>query len=150
MQRSVLNFEVEYGCRPHILVVKMGQDGRNRGSRVISSGFSDLGFDVDIAPLFSTPGEVADLAADSDVHIIGVLSQAAGHLSLFPALREKLRMRRRRRRENRTIFQIVFVNLKNYLARCCCTSPLKIRITKCHLTHLFYCANINMSGGRFN
>ena len=73
----------------------MGQYGHNRGSRVIASGFSNLGFDVDIGQLFSTLGGVADLVADSDVHVIGVSSQTVGHLSLFPALREKLSMRSR-------------------------------------------------------
>ena len=98
MQRSVLNFEVEYGRRSHILVVDMGQDGHNRGSRGIASGFSDLGFDVNVGLLFSASGEVADLAADSDVKVKGVLSQAYGHLSLFPALRSELSMRRKMRR----------------------------------------------------
>ena len=93
----VSNFEVECGRRPRILVVKMGQDGHDRGSRVISSGFFDLGFDVNVGPLFSTPGEVADLAVNSDIHVIGVSSQADGHLSLLTALRDELRTRRRRR-----------------------------------------------------
>ena len=82
-------------------MVKMGQDGHDRGLRVMSSGFSNLGFNIDVGPLFSTPVEVADLAADSDVHIIGVLSQAAGYLSQLPALRDKLRTRRRRRLWNK-------------------------------------------------
>ena len=76
----------------------MGQECHNRGSRVIASGFSNLGFDVDIGPIFSTPGEVANLAVDSNVHVIGVSSQADRHLSLLPELREELRMRRRQRR----------------------------------------------------
>ena len=76
----------------------MGQDGHNHGSRVIASGFSDMKFDVDVGALFSTPGEVAHLDADSYVHVIGVLSQVAGYLYLFPALRDKFRMRKRWRR----------------------------------------------------
>ena len=76
----------------------MGQDGHDRGSRVIASGFSDLGFYVDKRPLFSTPGEVAEMAADSDVHVIAVLSQAYRHLSLLPELRDELGMSRRMRR----------------------------------------------------
>ena len=98
MQQSVLKFEVEYGCRQRILMVKMGQDSYDCGSRVIASGFSYLGFYVNIGPLFSTPGEVADLAANSDVHVVGVLSQAYRHLSLLPELRDELGMRRRMRR----------------------------------------------------
>ena len=74
MRRSVSNFEVEYGHRPSILVVSMGQDGHNRGSKVISVGFYDPGFDVDVGPLFFTQEEVADLDANSDVYIIGALS----------------------------------------------------------------------------
>ena len=76
----------------------MIQDGYYCGSRVIAPGFSDLGFDVDIGLLLSALGEVANLAAYFDVHVIGVLSQVAVHLYLFPALRENLRMRRRRSR----------------------------------------------------
>ena len=76
----------------------MGQYGHNRGSRVVLYGFSDLGFYVNIGPLFSTPGEVDDLSADSDEHVIGVSSQVVEHLSLLPAFRDELRMRRRRRR----------------------------------------------------
>ena len=97
----VSTFKVEYGCRPGILMVKMGQEGHYSGSRVILSGFYNLGFNVNVGPLFFTPGEVADLATNSDVHVIGVSYQAAGHLSLFPELRDKLRTRRRRRRTRR-------------------------------------------------
>jgi methylmalonyl-CoA mutase len=68
----------------------MGQDGHDRGAKVIASGFSDLGFDVDIGPLFQTPEEVALQALDSDVHVIGISSQAAGHKTLFPALKKVL------------------------------------------------------------
>jgi methylmalonyl-CoA mutase len=74
-----------------MLVAKMGQDGHDRGARVIASAFADLGFDVDIGPLFSTPDEVARQAVDADVHVVGVSSQAAGHRTLVPALIEALR-----------------------------------------------------------
>ena len=92
---------MEYGRRLRILVVKMVQYGHDHGSRFIASVFSDLEFDVVVGLLFSTQGEVADLAADSDVRVIGVSSQAAGHLSIFTALRDELRMRRRRRSQER-------------------------------------------------
>ncbi|MEU6623868.1 methylmalonyl-CoA mutase [Streptomyces litmocidini] len=78
------------GRRPRILVAKMGQDGHDRGQKVISTAFADLGFDVDVGPLFQTPAEVARQAVEADVHIVGVSSLAAGHLTLVPALREEL------------------------------------------------------------
>ncbi|MCL8025205.1 methylmalonyl-CoA mutase [Nocardioides sp. BSK12Z-3] len=78
------------GRRPRILVAKMGQDGHDRGQKVIVSAFADMGFDVDVGPLFSTPEEVAQQAVDNDVHIVGVSSLAAGHLALLPALRQAL------------------------------------------------------------
>jgi methylmalonyl-CoA mutase len=83
-------FEAEHGRRPRILVAKMGQDGHDRGQKVIASAFADLGFDVDIGPLFQTPEEAARQAIENDVHIVGVSSLAAGHLTLVPALREAL------------------------------------------------------------
>jgi len=83
---AVAEFEESEGRRPRILVAKMGQDGHDRGAKVISSGFSDLGYDVDVGPLFQTPREVAQQAVDNDVHVIGVSSQAAGHKSLVPDL----------------------------------------------------------------
>jgi methylmalonyl-CoA mutase len=86
----VKEFEKREGRRPRILVAKMGQDGHDRGAKVIASGFSDLGFDVDIGPLFQTPEEVALQALDSDVHAIGISSQAAGHRTLLPALKKEL------------------------------------------------------------
>ncbi|CAM2870976.1 methylmalonyl-CoA mutase [Prescottella defluvii] len=86
----VEKFAEDEGRRPRILVAKMGQDGHDRGQKVISTGFADLGFDVDVGPLFQTPEEVAQQAADADVHIVGVSSLAAGHLTLVPALREAL------------------------------------------------------------
>jgi methylmalonyl-CoA mutase len=78
------------GRRPRILIAKMGQDGHDRGQKVIASAFADLGFDVDIGPLFATPEEVARQAVENDVHIVGVSSLAAGHLTLVPALRAAL------------------------------------------------------------
>ena len=78
------------GRRPRILVAKMGQDGHDRGQKVIVTAFSDLGFDVDVGPLFSTPQEVALQAVDADVHVVGVNSLAAGHLTLVPALKQAL------------------------------------------------------------
>ncbi|QUR67317.1 methylmalonyl-CoA mutase [Mycobacterium spongiae] len=78
------------GRRPRILVAKMGQDGHDRGQKVIATAFADIGFDVDVGSLFSTPDEVARQAADNDVHVVGVSSLAAGHLTLVPALREAL------------------------------------------------------------
>lgn len=88
---EVKAFAGKEGRRPRILVAKMGQDGHDRGAKVIASGFSDLGYDVDIGPLFSTPEEVAQQAIDADVHVIGVSSQAAGHKTLIPALIKVLR-----------------------------------------------------------
>ena len=84
------SFETEYGRRPRILVAKMGQDVHDRGQKVIASAFADLGFDVDIGPLFQTPEEAARQAVENDVHIVGVSSLAAGHLTLVPALRQAL------------------------------------------------------------
>ncbi|MGI9206386.1 MAG: methylmalonyl-CoA mutase [Rhodococcus sp. (in: high G+C Gram-positive bacteria)] len=86
----VEKFAEEEGRRPRILVAKMGQDGHDRGQKVISTAFADLGFDVDVGPLFQTPEEVAQQAADNDVHVIGVSSLAAGHLTLVPALKQAL------------------------------------------------------------
>ncbi|GAA2924078.1 hypothetical protein GCM10020221_20070 [Streptomyces thioluteus] len=83
-------FEREEGRRPRILVAKMGQDGHDRGQKVIATAFADLGFDVDVGPLFQTPAEVARQAVEADVHVVGVSSLAAGHLTLVPALRECL------------------------------------------------------------
>ena len=78
------------GRRPRILVAKVGQDGHDRGQKVIASAFSDLGFDVDIGPLFATPEEAARQAAENNVHIVGISSLAAGHLTLVPQLRAAL------------------------------------------------------------
>jgi methylmalonyl-CoA mutase len=86
----VEEFAEAEGRQPRILVAKMGQDGHDRGQKVIATAFADIGFDVDVGPLFSTPGEVARQAVEADVHVIGVSSLAAGHLSLVPALRDEL------------------------------------------------------------
>ncbi|OMH84612.1 Methylmalonyl-CoA mutase, mitochondrial [Zancudomyces culisetae] len=84
-------FQEKHGRRPRLLVVKMGQDGHDRGANVVASGFADLGFDVDVSPLFMTPLEAAKLAVDSDVHAVGVSSLAAGHKTLVPQLIENLK-----------------------------------------------------------
>ena len=84
-----------------MLVVKMGQDGHDRGAKVIATAFADIGFDVDIGPLFQTPEEAARQAIENDVHVVGVSSQAAGHKTLVPALIEALQAGRRRRHPGR-------------------------------------------------
>ena len=84
-------FSEHDGRRPRLLVAKIGQDGHDRGQKVIASAFADLGFDVDIGALFQTPEEAARQAVENDVHIIGASSLAAGHLTLVPALREALK-----------------------------------------------------------
>ncbi len=83
---AAARFEASHGRRPRILVAKMGQDGHDRGANVIASAFADLGFDVDVGPLFATPAEVALQALDADAHVVGVSSQAAGHKTLVPQL----------------------------------------------------------------
>lgn len=88
--KLVVAFEENDGRRPRILVAKMGQDGHDRGQKVIASSFADLGFDVDIGPLFQTPEEAARQAIENDVHMVGVSSLAAGHLTLVPALKKAL------------------------------------------------------------
>jgi methylmalonyl-CoA mutase len=90
-QRMVAAFEKAEGRRPRILVAKMGQDGHDRGSKVIATAFADIGFDVDIGPLFQTPREVARHAVENDVHVVGVSSLAAGHKTLVPQLIDELR-----------------------------------------------------------
>ncbi|KAJ1962882.1 hypothetical protein IWQ62_003388 [Dispira parvispora] len=84
-------FQAKYGRRPRILVAKMGQDGHDRGAKVVASGYADLGFDVDVGPLFQTPAEVAQQAADADVHAVGISSLAAGHKTLVPQLVAELK-----------------------------------------------------------
>jgi len=90
VQKLVAAFEADEGRRPRILVAKVGQDGHDRGQKVIASAFADLGFDVDIGPLFATPAEAARQAVENDVHIVGVSSLAAGHLTLVPELKAEL------------------------------------------------------------
>jgi methylmalonyl-CoA mutase len=91
VEETIQQFAKDFGRRPRILVAKMGQDGHDRGAKVIASGFADLGFDVDIGPLFQTPQEVVRQAVDADVHVVGVSSQAAAHRTLVPELVELLK-----------------------------------------------------------
>ena len=91
LQGDIEAFAEAEGRRPRILVVKMGQDGHDRGAKVIATGFADLGFDVDVGPLFQTPDEAARQAIENDVHVVGVSSQAAGHKTLVPQLIAALR-----------------------------------------------------------
>ncbi|MGD1923630.1 MAG: methylmalonyl-CoA mutase family protein, partial [Paracoccaceae bacterium] len=86
IQKSVETFAEGEGRRPRMLVVKMGQDGHDRGAKVIATAFADIGFDVDVGPLFQTPEEAAQDAIDNDVHVVGISSQAAGHNTLAPQL----------------------------------------------------------------
>ena len=88
---DVAAFAVDEGRRPRMLVAKMGQDGHDRGAKVIATAFADIGFDVDVAPLFQTPAEVARDAVENDVHVVGVSSQAAGHKTLVPQLIAELK-----------------------------------------------------------
>jgi methylmalonyl-CoA mutase len=91
LQDKIADFERKFGCKPRILVAKMGQDGHDRGQKVIGTAFADLGFDVTIGSMFQTPEEIAKLAIDNDVHIIGASSLAAGHLTLIPELKATLK-----------------------------------------------------------
>jgi methylmalonyl-CoA mutase len=91
IQKDIEDFAEVEGRRPRILVVKMGQDGHDRGAKVIATAFADIGFDVDVGPLFQTPEEAAQDAVDNDVHVIGISSQAAGHKTLAPKLIEALK-----------------------------------------------------------
>ncbi len=91
IQKSVEEFAEAEGRRPRMLVVKMGQDGHDRGAKVIATAFADIGFDVDVGPLFQTPAEAAQDAVDNDVHVIGISSQAAGHKTLAPQLIKALK-----------------------------------------------------------
>jgi methylmalonyl-CoA mutase len=90
VRRLADQFAVLDGRRPRILVAKIGQDGHDRGAKVIATSFADLGFDVDIGPLFQTPEEVAMQAAENDVHIVGISSLAGGHKTLIPELKAAL------------------------------------------------------------
>ncbi len=96
VRKMTEDFERSEGRRPRILVAKLGQDGHDRGQKVIATAFADLGFDVDIGPLFQTPAEAADDAVENDVHVVGISSLAAGHLTLVPALRKALDERGRK------------------------------------------------------
>jgi methylmalonyl-CoA mutase len=91
IRRDVEAFSEREGRRPRMLVAKMGQDGHDRGAKVVGTAFADLGFDVDFGPLFDTPAEVAKAAVENDVHVVGVSSQAAGHKTLVPQLVEELK-----------------------------------------------------------
>jgi methylmalonyl-CoA mutase len=91
IQKDIEDFAEEEGRRPRLLVVKMGQDGHDRGAKVIATAFADIGFDVDVGPLFQTPEEAAQDAIDNDVHVVGISSQAAGHKTLAPQLVEALK-----------------------------------------------------------
>jgi methylmalonyl-CoA mutase len=91
LQKLMEEFQKQEGRRPRILIAKMGQDGHDRGQKVISTAFADLGFDVDVGPLFQTPEETARQAMENDVHVIGVSSLAAGHLTLVPELKAELK-----------------------------------------------------------
>jgi len=84
-------FAEQDGRRPRIMIAKMGQDGHDRGAKVVATGYADLGFDVDIGPLFQTPEEAAKQAVENDVHILGVSSLAAGHKTLVPAVIKELK-----------------------------------------------------------
>ena len=87
---EVAAFAEAEGRRPRLLVAKMGQDGHDRGAKVVGTAFADIGFDVDFGPLFETPEEVARAAVENDVHVVGVSSQAAGHKTLVPQLIDEL------------------------------------------------------------
>lgn len=91
IQSQVEAFAEQHGRRPRMLVAKMGQDGHDRGAKVIATAFADIGFDVDISPMFQTPEEAARQAVENDVHIVGVSSLAAGHKTLVPQLIEALK-----------------------------------------------------------
>ena len=91
VREAVAGFASQTGRRPRILVAKMGQDGHDRGQKVIATAFADLGFDVDVGPLFQTPAEAARQAVEADVHIVGASSLAAGHLTLVPELQAELK-----------------------------------------------------------
>ncbi|MFK8020067.1 MAG: methylmalonyl-CoA mutase [Pseudomonadales bacterium] len=91
ISKDIDTFVEQHGRRPRMLVCKMGQDGHDRGAKVIATAFADVGFDIDLSPMFSTPEEVARQAIENDVHVVGVSSQAAGHKTLVPALIDQLR-----------------------------------------------------------
>ncbi|HRD94672.1 MAG TPA: cobalamin-dependent protein, partial [Accumulibacter sp.] len=86
LKAEIAKFNEDEGRRPRIMVAKLGQDGHDRGAKVVATAFADLGFDIDVGPLFQTPEEAARLAIENDVHAVGVSSLAAGHKTLLPAL----------------------------------------------------------------
>ena len=90
LRSDIATFATRVGRRPRVLIAKVGQDGHDRGARVVASAFADLGFDVDVGPLFQTPEECARQAIENDVHAVGISSLAAGHKTLVPALIEAL------------------------------------------------------------
>lgn len=91
VQELIEKFEAEEGRRPRIMIAKMGQDGHDRGAKVVATGYADLGFDVDIGPLFQTPEETARQAVENDCHLVAMSSLAAGHKTLLPALKSELK-----------------------------------------------------------
>jgi len=91
LSAQIKQFEEDTGRRPRMLVCKMGQDGHDRGAKVIATAFADVGFDIDLSPMFATPAEVARQAIENDVHIVGASSLAAGHKTLVPELIEELK-----------------------------------------------------------
>ena len=91
VSNKISSFEKKHGRRPRVLVVKMGQDGHDRGAKIVATSFADLGFDVDMGPLFQTPKDVAKDAIENDVHAIGVSTLAAGHKTLIPELMVSLK-----------------------------------------------------------
>ncbi|MDY3869532.1 MAG: methylmalonyl-CoA mutase family protein, partial [Pyramidobacter sp.] len=95
VRRMTDDFEKRVGRRPRIMIAKMGQDGHDRGAKVVATAYADMGFDVDVGPLFQTPEETAQDAVDNDVHIVGMSSLAAGHKTLLPQLVEELKRRGR-------------------------------------------------------
>jgi hypothetical protein len=103
LKREIAAFAEEEGRRPRVMIAKLGQDGHDRGAKVVASAFADLGFDVDIGPLFQTAEECARQAIENDVHAVGVSTLAAGHMTLVPAIIESLKGpgRRRHRRLRR-------------------------------------------------
>jgi methylmalonyl-CoA mutase len=93
LKAEIVQFNEEEGRRPRIMIAKLGQDGHDRGAKVVATAFADLGFDIDVGPLFQTPEEAARLAIENDVHAVGVSSLAAGHKTLLPALVRRSRIR---------------------------------------------------------
>jgi methylmalonyl-CoA mutase len=91
LQKRTADFEKKTGRRPRILLTKMGQDGHDRGVKVIATAFADFGFDVDLGPMFQTPEEAARMAVENDVHVVGVSSLAAGHKTLVPQVIDELK-----------------------------------------------------------